>query len=80
MKTNEPRLHDGKTLIEWDRLWVRVPDGLKEYQPDLRSKAGLYRVLQNGMVMAIGTGTDKGGGLAKRLSDFFRPSWSGRNH
>lgn len=59
---------------------IRVSGGLKEYQPDLRYKVGLYRVLLNGVVMAIGTGTDKGGGLAKRLSDFFRPSWSGRDH
>ncbi|RZJ43944.1 MAG: hypothetical protein EON87_11055 [Brevundimonas sp.] len=80
MKTNEMRLHGDKALTEWEPLWVRVPDGLKEYQPDLRYKVGLYRVLLNGIVMAIGTGTDKGGGMAKRLSDFIRASWSGRNH
>ena len=80
MKTNELHLHGDKTRAQWDRLWVRVPGGLKEYQPDLRYKVGLYRVLLNGVVMAIGTGTDKGGGQAKRLSDFHRPSWSGRNH
>lgn len=80
MKTNELHLHGDKTRAEWDRVWVRVPGGLKEYQPHLRSEVGLYRVLLNGVVMAIGVGTDKSGSLAKRLSDFFRPSWSGRNH
>lgn len=30
--------------------------------------------------MAVGVGTDRDGGLAKRLSDFRRPSPSGRNH
>ncbi|WP_156367684.1 hypothetical protein [Brevundimonas sp. Leaf363] len=80
MKTNELQLYGDKTRAEWDRFWVRIAGGLEAYQPDLRYKVGLYRVLLNGVVMAIGTGTDKGGGLAKRLSDFIRASWSGRNH
>ena len=76
----EPLLIGGKAIEEWDRLWVRVEGGLKHYQPKLRHQFGLYRISQNGQIMALGTGTDKDGGLAKRLSDFHRPSPSGRNY
>lgn len=76
----EPSLIGGKAVEDWDRLWVAVAGGLKHYQPKLRHMVGLYRVSLNGRVMATGSGTDKAGGLAKRLSDFSRPSPSGRNH
>ncbi len=76
----EPSPIGGRAVEDWDRLWVTVDDGLKDYQPSLRNRVGLYRVSRNGVTMAIGTGTDKAGGLAKRLSDFHRPSPSGRNH
>lgn len=80
MTTTDAPLYGEKTLPEWDRLWVRVPNGLKEYQPKLRHKLGLIRATLNGRVMYIGTGCDLGGGIAKRLSDFIRDSPSGRNH
>lgn len=41
---------------------------------------GLYRISLKGRTMALGTGTDKSGGIAKRLSDFRRASASGRRH
>ncbi|MGQ3041400.1 MAG: hypothetical protein ACT6TH_12315 [Brevundimonas sp.] len=80
MAKEDPALFGGKTVEEWDREWVPVARGLKEYQPSLRHRAGLYRMSLRGQVMALGTGTDKGGGLAKRLSDFFRKNASGRTH
>jgi hypothetical protein len=70
----------GKTIEEWDRLWTAVPGGLAKYHSNLRSKVGLYRVCRNGKVMALGQGTDTAGGIAKRLSDFRRPSPSSRKH
>ncbi|RYY22660.1 MAG: hypothetical protein EOP62_22625 [Sphingomonadales bacterium] len=80
MKNDSPLLVDGKTVEEWDRSWIKVPHGLKHHQRDLRDKVGLYRINLGHRTVAIGTGTDKGGGLAKRLSDFRRKSPSGRNH
>lgn len=80
MTNIESPLVGGKTIEEWDRLWVHVEGGLRAYQPKLRHSFGLYRVSQRAQIMAIGSGTDKAGGLAKRLSDFGRPSPSGRNH
>lgn len=70
----------GKRLEEWDRLWEPVPGGLMRYHPELRGKVGLYRVLWGREITALGTGVEKEGGLAKRLSDFRRPSASGRRH
>lgn len=80
MTTTDAPLYGEKTLPEWDRLWVRVPNGLKDYQPKLRHRLGLIRATLNGRVMYIGTGVDRDGGIAKRLSDFIRDSPSGRNH
>lgn len=70
----------GKTVEEWDSLWEPVPGGLAEYHPHLRPVVGLYRTRLGDRVTALGTGTDTCGGLAKRLSDFRRPSPSGRRH
>jgi len=61
-------------------MWVKVPGGLTRHNSHLRASVGLYRLVLKGRTVAIGTGTDKGGGLAKRLSDFRRSSPSGRNH
>lgn len=70
----------GKALEEWNLQWVRVPHGLKQHQAHLTEEVGLYRYLLNGQTMALGVGTDSKGGIAKRLSDMIRPSWSGRKH
>lgn len=80
MTTIKPPLIGGRPIEAWDREWKAVDGGLKDYQPQLRHLAGLYRASLGGRVMAIGTGTDKDGGLAKRLSDFRRDSQSGRDH
>lgn len=80
MTNIQPLLIGGKTIEDWDQSWIVVPGGIKHYQPELRYNVGLYRISLNGRIVAIGTGTDKSGGLAKRLSDFRRPSPSGRNH
>lgn len=80
MQKTEPSKIGGKTVEEWDRQWVPVAGGLKHHQPKLNDTVGLYRVSFKGQIMALGTGTDKSGGLAKRLSDFHRPSASGRTH
>lgn len=71
---------DSKTLEEWNLQWVRVPNGLRQHQAHLTEDVGLYRYLLDGQTMALGTGTDSKGGIAKRLSDMIRPSWSGRDH
>lgn len=80
MTNVQSRLIGGKTIEDWDRLWLGVDGGLKRHQPQLRHNVGLYRISCKGQIMALGAGTDRGGGLAKRLSDFRRPSPSGRNH
>lgn len=80
MADEEQKLFGGKTLKEWEREWAPVAGGLTEYQSRLRYKVGLYRISMRGQIMVLGTGTDKGGGLAKRLSDFIRQSPSGRTH
>lgn len=70
----------GKTLEEWNQQWVRVPHGLKQHQAHLTEEVGLYRYLLDEQTMALGSGMDSKGGIAKRLSDMIRPSWSGRDH
>lgn len=80
MTTTDAPLYGDKTLSEWDQDWERVPTGLKAYQPQLRHRLGLIRMTLNGRVMFVGTGADRDGGIAKRLSDFIRDSPSGRNH
>lgn len=80
MTTDQMPQIGGKALEEWDLQWVHVPFGLKQHQSHLTEEVGLYRYLLNGQTMVLGTGTDSKGGIAKRLSDMIRPSWSGRNH
>ena len=81
-KSDETRLigDEMKTLREWDLGWLRVQGGLVQPHPKLRWKVGLYRLSMAGRVMALGKGVDKSGGMAKRLADFIRPGWSGRDH
>lgn len=71
---------DGKPLSAWDGEWVEVAGGFATPQPKLRSKVGLYRAVKNGQTVAIGSGTDRLGGLAKRIADFRRSSTSAREH
>lgn len=80
MKHQRVPLIGGKTIDEWDQLWVPVPNGLRQHQSHLTEAVGLYRYILNRQTMALGTGTDSKGGIAKRLSDMIRPSWSGRDH
>lgn len=78
MTTTDAPLYGDRTLPEWDRNWDPVPNWQKGYQDDLKYLIGLYRFTKNGRVMLIGVGTAKHGALAKRLSDYRRPSPSGR--
>jgi hypothetical protein len=80
MQFIERPLIGGKSIEEWDQQWVRVDGDLKCYHPELRHAVGLYRLWLNGQIVVIGTATGKAGCLAKRLSDFIRPSPSGRNY
>lgn len=80
MTKSQSPLIGGKTVEEWNRLWRPVEGGLRHHHPQLRHQVGLYRVSRKGQIMALGAGTDKSGGLAKRLSDFRRPNASGREH
>jgi len=78
MTTKDAPLCGDKTLPEWDRLWDPVPNWQNAFQDDLKYLVGLYCITLNGRVMLIGVGTAKHGALAKRLSDYRRPSPSGR--
>lgn len=80
MTNDQTPLFGEKTFEDWNQSWFLVPGGLQCHQSDLTEEVGLYHYTQNGQSMALGTGTDKTGGLAKRPSDFIRPSSSGRNH
>ena len=78
MTTTDAPLYGDKTLPEWDQKWDPVAEGLMSFQDDLKYLVGLYRIMQNGRVLLIGVGTAEHGALAKRLSDYRRPSPSGR--
>ncbi len=80
MKIRPLELIDKQAIESRYGTWVEVEGGLSRYHPPLRGQFGLYRLSLKGRVVAIGTGTDKKGGMAKRLSDFHRTSPSGRNH
>jgi hypothetical protein len=78
-KVKAPPL-DENAVAEWETQWKKVPGGLKCHQPDLNSVVGLYRYLLGLDVVALGTGIDMGGGIAKRLSDFIRSGDRSRDH
>lgn len=80
MTKDQTPLIGGKTVEEWNQSWVRVPGGLERHQSHLTQEVGLYHYTLKGQSKALGTGTDKKGGIAKRLSDFIRLGWGGRNH
>ncbi|MXO74836.1 hypothetical protein GRI40_06330 [Altererythrobacter aerius] len=80
-KAGKPKLIGGKTLQQWDTEWVRVNGGFRILHPELNHSVGLFRAVRDGQVMVLGQATEcANGGLRKRLSDFRRSSWSGRNH
>jgi hypothetical protein len=70
----------GRTLDEWNRLWVRLPGGLMIPHHALGTRVGLFRLSLDGQFMVVGTGTDKKNGIAKRLYDYRRPGNSSRRH
>ena len=71
----------GKTLREWDNEWLLVEGGFKRLHSELRRYVGLFQAHLSGEIMYIGKAIEKdNGGLRKRLSDFRRPSPSGREH
>lgn len=78
MTTTDAPLYGDKTLPEWDREWDPIPEWQNAYQDELKSLVGLYRFIQNGRIILIGVGTAEHGALAKRISDYRRPSPSGR--
>lgn len=80
MTNIEVPLIAGKTLEEWDREWAKVPGGLTQRQKQLRPDVGLFRMLLNGQIVALGSGTDKKHGIEKRLYDLSRPGKSSRDH
>ena len=69
----------GKTIDEWDGLWVPVPGALRRRHPQLKRKVGLLRFTLNGEIMYIGKAVEEGPGYFKRLYDFHRPDSSGRH-
>lgn len=71
----------GKTLQEWDAAWSPVEGGFTVLHSDLRHHVGLFQASLDGTIMYIGKAVEiDNGGLRKRLSDFRRPSPSGREH
>ena len=80
MKKIEPKLFGPMTLAEWDEKWEKVPGGLRQGQKHLRPDVGLYRMILNGQIVVVGSGTDKKHGVEKRLYDLSRPGKSSRDH
>ncbi len=76
-KAKAPPL-DEDAVAEQETRRKSIPGGLKHHQSHLRASVGLYRLILHGRIVALGTGTDKKGGLAKRLSDFRRQGPGGR--
>lgn len=70
----------GKTIAAWNRDWVLVPGGFRVPHRALRQKMGLFRAVEGGHIRVVGSGVNKGGGLAKRLGDFRTPSGYARGH
>lgn len=70
----------GKTIVAWNKGWVSIPGGFRIPHPKLRQKMGLYRAVEGGHIRVVGSGVNKGGGLAKRLGDFRTPSGYARGH
>ncbi len=70
----------GETIDAWDQKWVHLNGGLRQPQLSLGQDVGLYRFSLDGQIVAVGTGTDKRKGIAKRFYDLCRPGSSGRNH
>lgn len=79
-KQQTPPLIGGKTIDAWDAEWDALKGGLRERHHALDGLLGLYRLTLNGQDVAIGRGIDIRQGIPKRLYDFTRRSWSGRNH
>ena len=78
--TEEPKF-GGKTLLEWDAKWLQIDGGFTILHSQLRHNVGLFQARLSGVIMYIGKAVEKdNGGLRKRLSDFRRPSPSGREH
>ncbi len=76
----EPKF-GGKTLREWNGKWVLVKGGFTLLHSELRREVGLFQAHLGNDIMYIGKAVEKdNGGLRKRLSDFRRPSPSGREH
>ncbi len=68
-------------LSELELRWKDVPGGLLAPHRELIGQAGLFRVIENGVVVGIGKAAGGWGSrLSKRLSDFVRPSDSARKH
>ncbi len=80
MNNRRTPLIAGRTLEEWNCLWVHVPGGLTIPHRALGTKVGLFRLSLDGQIMVVGTGTDKKDGIAKRFSDYRRAGDSGRRH
>lgn len=80
MNNRQTPLIAGRTLDEWNRLWVRLPGGLMIPHHALGTKVGVYRLSLDGQITVVGTGTDKKDGIAKRLYDYRRPGNSSRRH
>lgn len=80
MPNTKKHLFGGKTLEAWDQQWTAVAGGLRHPQRQLRHLFGLYRLWLGDQLVALGSGTDRMEGIAKRLNDFRRLNASGRDH
>ena len=71
----------GMTVGERDQKWVPILGGLYGPLSTFRYHVGLWRVSLHGEIVGLGmAGEWDNGGFRKRLSDFTRPGWSGRDH
>ena len=71
----------GKSLAQYDREWVEMPGGFSVPHPELYGKAGLFRAVEHGEVVAVGKGAGRPANrLSGRLYDHRRPGDSGRRY
>ena len=74
-------INEGFSLSTWDRKWINIGPLESANLSPYNNCVGLYRHLVDDKTVYIGRAIELGnGGFRKRLSDYRRPSDSGRKH
>lgn len=75
------RIISDPTIAEWNKKWTYAGILSKMKLTDFRNDIGLYSAVLDNEIVYIGRAIEyKNGGFRKRLSDYRRPSNSGRKH